>query len=113
MLDDRIARLLQDRKPGHSLPRDFYVDEEIFRADMKAVFETDWLFACNLAEVPRASACRSATIPLSCCATATARWRHSRGGRKGQAKRDNGAGEKAFQSHASLHCWFYGFSAAG
>lgn len=45
MLNDRIARLLQDRKPGHSLPRDFYVDEEIFRADMKAVFETDWLFA--------------------------------------------------------------------
>ena len=45
MLDDRIARLLQDRKPGHSLPRDFYVDEEIFQADMKAVFETDWLFA--------------------------------------------------------------------
>ena len=53
MLNDRIAQLLQDRKPGHSLPRDFYVDEEIFRADMKAVFETDWLFACNLAEIPR------------------------------------------------------------
>ena len=77
MLNDRIARLLQDRKPGHSLPRDFYVDEEIFRADMKAVFETDWLFACNLAEIPRPGACRSATIPSSCCATATARWRHS------------------------------------
>ena len=29
MLNDRIARLLQDRKPGHSLPRDFYVDEDL------------------------------------------------------------------------------------
>ena len=41
MLDDRIARLLQDRKPGHSLPRDFYVDEEIFQADMKAQAKRD------------------------------------------------------------------------
>ena len=53
MLNARIARLLQDRKPGYSLPRDFYVDDAIFRADLAAVFETDWLFACSVAEIRR------------------------------------------------------------
>lgn len=53
MPNARIARLLQDRKPGYSLPRDFYVDDAIFRADLAAVFETDWLFACSVAEIRR------------------------------------------------------------
>ncbi len=53
MLKERIAGLLDQRRPGHSLPRDFYVDDEIFRADMQAIFETDWVFACNVVEIPR------------------------------------------------------------
>lgn len=53
MLKERIAGLLDQRLSGHSLPRDFYVDEQIFQADIEAVFETDWLFACSTVEIPR------------------------------------------------------------
>lgn len=53
MLKERIAGLLDQRLSGHSLPRDFYVDEQIFQADVEAVFETDWLFACSTVEIPR------------------------------------------------------------
>lgn len=53
MPKDRIASLLDQRRSGHSLPRDFYVDEDIHRADLRAVFETDWIFACSAVEIPR------------------------------------------------------------
>lgn len=47
----RIERLLSERRHGFSLPQAFYVDDEIFDADMQAVFATDWLFACSVAEI--------------------------------------------------------------
>ena len=53
MLENRIRALLETYRPGYSLPRDFYVAEDVFAADMEVVFETDWLFACNAAEVKR------------------------------------------------------------
>lgn len=52
MVKERIAGSLAQRQQGFSLPRDFYVDEAFFRADVEAVFETDWLFACSVAEIP-------------------------------------------------------------
>ncbi|RWR27299.1 aromatic ring-hydroxylating dioxygenase subunit alpha [Sinirhodobacter populi] len=53
MSNQRIAELLNERRPGYSLPRDFYVSDDIFEADMKAIFETEWLFACSVAEIPK------------------------------------------------------------
>lgn len=53
MNKERIGALLQQRRNGYSLPRDFYIDDEIFRADMLGVFATDWFFACNVAEIKR------------------------------------------------------------
>jgi Rieske 2Fe-2S family protein len=53
MSRERVRRLLDQRRSGFSLPQAFYVDEEIFRADLEAVFETDWLFACNVCEIKR------------------------------------------------------------
>lgn len=50
---NRIRELLSERRKGYSLPRDFYIDDEIFQADMQGVFATDWLFACNVAEIKR------------------------------------------------------------
>lgn len=49
----RIENLLNERSQGFSLPQAFYVDEDMFAADMAAVFATDWLFACNVAEIKR------------------------------------------------------------
>ena len=53
MLRDQVRTLLGERQKGFSLPQAFYVDEEIFKADIEAVFETDWLFACNVCEIKR------------------------------------------------------------
>ena len=53
MLKQRIASLLNERRSGFSMPQAFYVDEEIFQADLEAVFASDWLFACSVAEIKR------------------------------------------------------------
>ncbi len=50
---DLLRTLLAERRPGFSMPRGFYVDEAIFRAELEAVFATDWLFACSVAEIKR------------------------------------------------------------
>lgn len=53
MLRERVRTLLDQRRQGFSLPQAFYVDDEIFKADLAAVFATDWLFACNVCEIKR------------------------------------------------------------
>lgn len=47
---DRLHSLLADYRSGYSLPQAFYLDEDIFKADL-AIFEREWLFACNAAEI--------------------------------------------------------------
>ena len=47
----RIQELVAERREGFSLPQAFYTDEELYRADLEAVFEADWLFACNACEI--------------------------------------------------------------
>lgn len=51
MLRDRLRTLLDERRQGFSLPQALYIDEEIFRADLEAVFAADWLFSCNICEI--------------------------------------------------------------
>ncbi|WID96636.1 aromatic ring-hydroxylating dioxygenase subunit alpha [Bosea vestrisii] len=54
MIDrDHIARLLAQRREGFSLPQGFYLDEAMHEADVRAVFETEWLFACNACEIKK------------------------------------------------------------
>ena len=54
MLDDsELQSLLAQRKSGHSLPRPFYTDPEVFAADMERIWYRDWLFAIAAAEVPK------------------------------------------------------------
>jgi Rieske 2Fe-2S family protein len=53
MLRDRVQTLLGQRRSGYSLPRDFYVDDDLYKADLEAVFLSDWLFACNACEIKR------------------------------------------------------------
>ena len=50
---DRLANLLAERRSGFSLPQPFYLAEDLYRADLDAVFATDWLFACNACEIPK------------------------------------------------------------
>jgi Rieske 2Fe-2S family protein len=51
---DRIAALLGDRRHGYSLPQAFYLDDDVFEADLEAVFGREWLFACNACEIRNA-----------------------------------------------------------
>lgn len=39
-----IRDLLRARRPGHNLPRAFYVDPALYEADLAAIWFRDWLF---------------------------------------------------------------------
>ncbi len=47
-----LDNLLQNRIPGKTLPREFYVDREIFDKDLRRVFYENWLFAGHTCEIP-------------------------------------------------------------
>lgn len=49
----RIRTLLHEHRSGFSLPQAFYLDAELFQADVNAVFTDEWIFACNGCEIPR------------------------------------------------------------
>jgi Rieske 2Fe-2S family protein len=53
MMHDRVRALLDERRPGFSLPQGFYVEDELFQADLEAVFGSEWLFAGNACEIRR------------------------------------------------------------
>lgn len=47
-LDD----LSKNREPNKTLPREFYVDQEVFEEDLSRIFHTNWLFAGHTCEIP-------------------------------------------------------------
>jgi Rieske 2Fe-2S family protein len=49
--NDRIRTLLQSRKPFHPLPRDFYVNPDVYEADLESVFHREWIFAGHTFEL--------------------------------------------------------------
>ena len=57
---NRIAQLLAARRPGHSLPQEFYSDPAIFEFDLAAIFGTSWLMAGFEIELPK----RNSTLSL-------------------------------------------------
>jgi Rieske 2Fe-2S family protein len=50
----RVQSLLAACRPGWSLPREFYFDEEIYRVDLERVWRQGWLFAGHSCEIPAA-----------------------------------------------------------
>ena len=50
--DTSLAALIARRVPGYSLEAPFYTSEEVFAADMEAVFKTTWLFVGVEPDVP-------------------------------------------------------------
>jgi Rieske 2Fe-2S family protein len=48
---ERVRRLIDECRPGWSLPRDFYFDEEVYRADLDTVWRRGWLFAGHSCEI--------------------------------------------------------------
>ncbi|SON58026.1 Anthranilate 1,2-dioxygenase large subunit [Hartmannibacter diazotrophicus] len=48
-----IVHSLDRRRSGHSLPREFYTDRDIYDLDLEAVFEESWLMAGFTCELPK------------------------------------------------------------
>ena len=57
-----ISRLLDARKPGHSLPQGLYNGQDAFDFDMEAIFGRSWLMVGFEVEVPRAGSWMATTI---------------------------------------------------
>lgn len=49
-----VRSLLEARRSGYSLAGDFYTAPAMHELDIEAVFSNEWLFACNVAEIPHA-----------------------------------------------------------
>ena len=50
---DRLADLIAQSSPGHSLAQAFYRDPAIYRRDLERVFMASWLYAGHISEVPK------------------------------------------------------------
>ncbi len=50
---DLLAQL-RARRPGTSLPRDFYCSPEAHEADLRHIWTREWIFAASAAEMPKA-----------------------------------------------------------
>jgi len=48
----RLTRLINSRQPNFGLPRDFYHDEALFRAELQHIWRAGWLFAGHSCQVP-------------------------------------------------------------
>ena len=46
-----IAHLLQQDRPGHTLPRELYVSDAAFEFDAQVMLKSLWLYACTVAHV--------------------------------------------------------------
>ncbi len=50
---DAIARLLDQNRPGYTLPRDLYVGDEAYRFDVEVMLKSVWLYAGTVAHVKK------------------------------------------------------------
>jgi glycine betaine catabolism A len=47
-----LAPLVASRLPGHGLPRDFYLNADLYSLEIQLVWKTGWLFAGHACEIP-------------------------------------------------------------
>jgi glycine betaine catabolism A len=58
----RILALLDQAKPGHSLPREFYRDQDVFEFELERVFPRSWFLIGFEVELPEAGSYLAFTI---------------------------------------------------
>ncbi len=61
----RIRALLDQRRPGHALPREFYTDPDIFAFDLEAIYHRSWIMAGFEAELPSPGCTLALTVGRS------------------------------------------------
>lgn len=49
-----VSELVAARRPGHMLPADFYLRQDVYELDLQQMFERQWLFVGTAADVPEA-----------------------------------------------------------
>lgn len=49
-----VRELLKQYRPNHSLPRPFYLDPDLYRFELDAIWRGGWLFAGHACEIPHA-----------------------------------------------------------
>jgi Rieske 2Fe-2S family protein len=59
---ERIAALLADRKPGHSLPQALYNDPDVYAFDLDAIYGQSWLLVGFEVELPKPGSHLALTI---------------------------------------------------
>ena len=52
MVDQKIGKLIAERKPGHGLPATFYRDPDIYERDLQRIFLNTWMYAGHHSEIP-------------------------------------------------------------
>jgi glycine betaine catabolism A len=63
--NDRVRKLLSERKAGHTLPQAFYRDRDIFEIDLDAIFYRNWLMIGFEVEIPNSGDVMAETIGRS------------------------------------------------
>jgi Rieske 2Fe-2S family protein len=51
-LRQHISPLLESRRPGYALPRDFFTDDILYTAELEGIFARHWLFVASEPEIP-------------------------------------------------------------
>ncbi|MBS0254891.1 MAG: aromatic ring-hydroxylating dioxygenase subunit alpha [Proteobacteria bacterium] len=59
---DQIRSLLDQRRPGHSLPQALYVEPAVLAFDVAAIYGQSWLMACLECELPTPGSTYALTI---------------------------------------------------
>jgi phenylpropionate dioxygenase-like ring-hydroxylating dioxygenase large terminal subunit len=49
----QIAALLKNQQPGFSLQQPFYINQEVFDFEWQHIWQKNWLFAGNTAQIPK------------------------------------------------------------
>jgi Rieske 2Fe-2S family protein len=62
---DHVRRLLDQRRPGHSLPQGLYLDPEVFEFDLAAIYGQSWIMVGFEVELPGPGAYLSTMIGRS------------------------------------------------
>ena len=53
MKSNKLQKLLDSHQHGWTLEQPFYLDTDIFNAEMKNIWKKYWLFAGTIAEIPK------------------------------------------------------------
>ena len=52
-LAEKTIAALKGRRPGYTLPREFYVDPDVHQLDLDHIFYSQWLFVGHDCEMPK------------------------------------------------------------